>query len=57
MIESVFLERPEYNGKCCIWNKKKNEAILPKTTGWCPLLWNNIRPDSKRNNTGYYRLN
>ena len=32
------------------WKKKK--ATIPKTTGWCPLLWhflpgNNIRPESK----------
>ena len=31
---------------------KKKKAIIPKTTGWCPLLWhflpgNNIRPESK----------
>ena len=30
--------------------RKKNESTIPKTTGWCPLLSNNIRPDSKRNN-------
>ena len=35
---------------------KKKKAIIPKTTGWCPLLWhfflpgNNIRPESERNN-------
>ena len=31
---------------------KKKKATIPKTTGWCPLLWhflpgNNIRPESK----------
>ena len=33
----------------------EKKATIPKTTGWCPLLWhplpgNNIRPESKRNN-------
>ena len=35
------------------WEQK--EAAIPKTTGWCPLLWhflpgNKIRYESKRNN-------
>ena len=32
--------------------KQKKKTTIPKTTGWCPLLWhflpgNNIRPESK----------
>ena len=38
--------------KVKVLDLKWKKAAIPKTTGWCPLLWhflpgNNIRPESK----------
>ena len=30
--------------------KKKEEATIPKTTGWCPLLWHEIKRNNNNNN-------
>ena len=51
----MFTWNVENNTESVGYEMKKKKAIIPKTTGWCPLLWhflpgNNIRSESERNN-------